>query len=61
MFTSDSGSDQMSDPATVREQRRRDAAWQYRRHVLGLLDRRADLEGVSKLADLIADSTRWAA
>ncbi len=51
----------ITDPAIAREQRRRDAAWQYRRHVLDLLDRRADLEGVSGLADLIADSTRWAA
>jgi hypothetical protein len=51
----------LTDPAVAREQRRRDAAWQYRRQVLDLLDRRADLEGVSKLADLLADSTRWAA
>jgi hypothetical protein len=57
MLTSES----ITDPAIAREQRRRDAAWQYRRHVLDLLDRRADLEGVSGLADLIADSTRWAA
>jgi hypothetical protein len=51
----------LTDPAVAREQRRRDAAWRYRRHVLDLLERRADLEGVSKLADLMADSTRWAA
>jgi hypothetical protein len=57
MLTSES----ITDPAIAREQRRRDAAWQYRRHVLDLLDRRADLEGVSGLADVIADSTRWAA
>jgi len=57
MLTSES----ITDPAIAREQRRRDAAWQYRQRVLNLLDRRADLEGVSKLADLIADSTRWAA
>ena len=31
------------------------------RHVQDLLDRRADLQGVSKLADLISDATRWAA
>jgi hypothetical protein len=51
----------ITDPAIAREQRRRDAAWEYRQRVLDLLDRRADLEGVSKLADLISDSTRWAA
>jgi hypothetical protein len=51
----------VTDPAIAREQRRRDAAWQYRKHVLDLLDRRADLEGVSKLADLMADSACWAA
>jgi hypothetical protein len=57
MLTSES----ITDPAIAREQRRRDAAWEYRQRVLDLLDRRTDLEGVSKLADLIADSTRWAA
>jgi hypothetical protein len=51
----------ITDPAIAREQRRRDAAWLYRQRVLDLLERRADLEGVSKLADLISDSTRWAA
>jgi hypothetical protein len=57
MLTSES----ITDPAVAGEQRRRDAAWRYRRHVLDLLERRGDLDGVSKLADLIADSTRWAA
>jgi hypothetical protein len=57
MLTSES----ITDPDIAREQRRSDAAWRYRRRVLELLDRRADLEGVSKLADLIADSSRWAA
>ena len=41
--------------------RRREASMRYRRHVQDLLDRRADLQGVSKLADLISDATRWAA
>ena len=44
-----------------REERRREASVRYRRHVQDLLDRRTDLLGVSQLADLISDSTRWAA
>ena len=47
-------------PATL-DQRRREAALRYRRQVLDLLDRRTDLQGVSKLADLMSDATRWAA
>jgi hypothetical protein len=47
--------------AEAREQRRREAALRYRRRVLELLDRRRDLEGISELADLISDGTRWAA
>ena len=47
--------------AEARDQRRREAALRYRRRVLELLDRRRDLEGVSELADLISDGTRWAA
>jgi hypothetical protein len=45
----------------TRDQRRREAALRYRKHVQELLDRRQDLQGVSKLADLISDATRWAA
>jgi hypothetical protein len=45
----------------AREERRREASVRYRRHVQVLLDRRADLQGVSKLADLISDATLWAA
>jgi hypothetical protein len=47
--------------AEAREQRRREAALRYRRRVLELLHRRRDLAGVSELADLISDGTRWAA
>jgi hypothetical protein len=50
-----------TETAEAREQRRREAALRYRRRVLELLDRRKDLEGVSELADLISDGTRWAA
>jgi hypothetical protein len=45
----------------AREERRREASLRHRRKVQDLLDRRADLQGVSKLADLIFDATRWAA
>lgn len=48
----------VTDPA---EQRRAQAAERYRREVEDLLKRRADLKGVSKLADLLSDGTRWAA
>jgi hypothetical protein len=51
----------LTETPQAREQRRRDASVRYRRHVQDLLDRRADLQGVSKLADLISDATRWAA
>jgi hypothetical protein len=51
----------LSETAEEREQRRREASMRYRRRVLELLDRRRDLEGVSELADLISDGTRWAA
>jgi hypothetical protein len=45
----------------AREERRREASARHRRKVQDLLDRRTDLHGVSKLADLIFDGTRWAA
>ena len=48
----------ITDPA---ERRRAAAAERYRREVQDLLERRADLQGVSKLADLLSDGTRWAA
>jgi len=51
----------LTETPTTQEQRRREASLRYRQHVLDLLDRRADLQGVSKLADLISDATRWAA
>ena len=51
----------LSETAQAREERRREASVRYRRHVQDLLDRRADLQGVSKLADLMSDATRWAA
>jgi hypothetical protein len=51
----------LTETAEAREHRRREAALRYRRRVLELLDRRRDLEGVSELADLISDGTRWAA
>jgi hypothetical protein len=51
----------MTETPQAPEERRREASVRYRRHVQDLLDRRADLQGVSKLADLISDATRWAA
>jgi hypothetical protein len=51
----------LTETPQAREERRREANMRYRRHVQDLLDRRADLQGVSKLADLISDATRWAA
>ena len=51
----------LTETPQAREERRREASVRYRRQVQDLLDRRADLEGVSKLADLISDATRWAA
>jgi hypothetical protein len=51
----------LTETPQAREERRREAHLRYRRHVQNLLDRRADLQGVSKLADLICDATRWAA
>ena len=50
-----------NDSPEAREERRRQADLRYRRHVQDLLQRRADLNGVSKLADLMCDATRWAA
>ena len=44
----------------LRDQRRREAGLRYSKHVQELLDRRQDLQGVSKLADLVSDATRWA-
>ncbi|QIG44325.1 hypothetical protein G5V58_17455 [Nocardioides anomalus] len=49
------------DTVQAREERRRQAVLRYRRHVQELLQRREDLAGVSKLADLMSDATRWAA
>ena len=51
----------LTETPTTQERRRLEASLRYRQHVLDLLDRRADLQGVSKLADLISDATRWAA
>jgi hypothetical protein len=51
----------LTDTFEARERRRREASERYRQRVLDLLDRRADLQGVSRLADLISDATRWAA
>ncbi len=51
----------LTETAEAREERRREAAVRYRQRVQDLLDRRADLQGVSQLADLISDATRWAA
>jgi hypothetical protein len=51
----------LTETPEARDERRRAASVRYRRHVQDLLDRRADLQGVSKLADLISDGTRWAA
>ena len=51
----------LTETREARERRRREASLRYRQHVLDLLDRRTDLQGVSKLADLISDATRWAA
>jgi hypothetical protein len=50
-----------TETAALRDQRRREASVRYARYVQDLLDRRADLQGVSGLADLISDATRWAA
>jgi hypothetical protein len=51
----------LTETPQAREECRREASLRYRRHVQDLLDRRADLQGVSQLADLICDATRWAA
>jgi hypothetical protein len=51
----------LTETPEAREERRRRASLRYRRYVNDLLDRREDLQGVSKLADLISDATRWAA
>ncbi len=44
----------------MRDQRRREAGVRYSKHVQELLHRRQDLQGVSKLADLVSDAARWA-
>ena len=44
----------------MRDQRRREAGVRYSKHVQELLHRRQDLQGVSKLADLVFDAARWA-
>jgi hypothetical protein len=51
----------LTDTPELRDQRRREASVRYSRYVQDLLDRRADLQGVSKLADLMSDAARWAA
>jgi hypothetical protein len=51
----------LTETPETRDQRRREAGLRYRKHVQELLNRRQDLQGVSKLADLISDATRWAA
>jgi hypothetical protein len=51
----------LSETVETRDQRRREAGLRYRKLVQELLDRRQDLQGVSKLADLMSDATRWAA
>jgi hypothetical protein len=51
----------LTETPAAREQRRLEADLRYRRHVQDLLQRRADLSGVSKLADLMSDATLWAA
>jgi hypothetical protein len=51
----------LSETPDTRDQRRRDAGLRYSKLVQELLDRRQDLQGVSKLADLMSDASRWAA
>jgi hypothetical protein len=51
----------LTETPEARDQRRREASVRHSRYVQELLDRRADLQGVSKLADLISDAARWAA
>jgi hypothetical protein len=41
--------------------RRREATARHTRHVNALLDRKPELHGVVRLADLIHDAARWAA
>ena len=53
--------DSVIESTEARDQRRREASIRYRQRVQQLLARRRDLEGVSELADLISDGTRWAA
>ena len=53
--------DQHPTPDDARAQRRRDATARHSSDVNGLLQRRADLEGVVPMADLIHESVRWAA
>lgn len=51
----------LTESPDARERRRREASLRYRKHVQELLDRRTDLQGISTLADLMCDATRWAA
>jgi hypothetical protein len=51
----------LTETPEAREERRREASVRYSRYVQDLLERRSDLQGVSKLADLISDAARWAA
>jgi hypothetical protein len=51
----------LTESAEARDERRREASLRYQRTVQDLLGRRRDLLGVSQLADLISDATRWAA
>jgi hypothetical protein len=51
----------LTETPDARDRRRHEASLRYRKHVQELLDRRSDLQGVSRLADLISDATRWAA
>ena len=50
----------LSETPDARARQRWDADVRYRRHVQDLLQRRTDLDGVSGLADLMSDGTRWA-
>ena len=54
-------SESLTESPQAREQRRLEASLRYRQLVEELLGRRSDLQGVSKLADLMSDATRWAA
>ncbi|WP_167736726.1 hypothetical protein [Nocardioides sp. 1609] len=49
------------DAAAAEEKRHRDAMLEHTTRVGRLLERRGDLAGVVAMADLIHESTRWAA